>query len=78
MVEALIKKKTHMHQQILVEERLAITLRFLATGEAYKLLMYQFRVHRTTTVGIVLKVCQGIYQVLVLIYMSVPTRDDWL
>ena len=80
MVEPLIKKKkTRMRQPIPAEERLAITLRFLATGETYDSLMYQFRVHRTTIAKIVLEVCQAIYQVLMSAYMSVPTKeDDWL
>ena len=80
MVEPLIKKKkTRMRQPIPAEERLAITLRFLATGETYDSLMYQFRVHRTTIAKIVLEVCQAIYQVLMPTYMSVPRKeDDWL
>ena len=80
MVEPLIKKKkTRMRQPVPAEEILAITLRFLATGETYDSLMYQVRVHRTTIAKIVLEVCQAIYQVLMPTYMSVPTKeDDWL
>ena len=80
MVEPLIKmKKTCMRQPIPAEERLAITLRFLATGETSDLLMYQFRVHRITIAKIVLEVCQAIYQVFMPTYMIFPTKeDDWL
>ena len=34
-----------MRQLIGPEIKIAITLRFLATGESYESLMYQFRVH---------------------------------
>ena len=44
----LTKQITNMRVPISVEEKLAVTLRFLATGETYESLMYQYRIHRTT------------------------------
>ena len=64
-----------MRKPIPAEERPAITLRFLATGESYESLMYQFHVHRTTIGKIVIEVCKAIYEVLMPIYMKVPQQE---
>ena len=45
-----------MPKPISPEEKIAITLRFLATGEAFYSLMYQFRIHRVTIGKSVLEV----------------------
>ena len=42
------KQTKNMRLLIFPEEKLAITLRFLATGETFHIPMYQFRVHRVT------------------------------
>ena len=39
-----------------VGEKLAVTLRYLTTGESFKSLMYQFHIHRTTVSLFVLTV----------------------
>ena len=44
MKPKIIKKTTRFHLPISPEEKLVITLRFLATGETCKSLMYQYRV----------------------------------
>lgn len=65
LVKPLVKKKeTFMNKPIHAEERLAVTLRFLAAGESYKSLMYQFGVHRKTIAKIIREVCKAIYKVL--------------
>lgn len=48
-VAALIKKqKTHLRNPISVDERLSVTLRFLATGESFSSLQYSTRIPQTT------------------------------
>ena len=60
-------------------EKLAVTLRFLATGESYQSLMYQFRIHQSTISLFVPKVCQVIYDVLCEDYFNMPSsEEDWL
>ena len=79
LVKPLVKqKKIRMRLPIPAEERLAITLKFLATGETYDLLMCQFRVYGTTIAKIILEVCKAIYQVFMPTCLSIPTKEgDW-
>ena len=54
------KKETNMRKTITAEERLAVTLRFLATGNTYSDLAYTFRIHESTISGIIPEVCHAI------------------
>ncbi|XP_031664191.1 uncharacterized protein LOC116358145 [Oncorhynchus kisutch] len=58
-------------------ERLAICLRFLATGDSYRTIGFSFRVGRSTVAGIVPSVAQAIWDCLVGEYMPVPKEEDW-
>ena len=42
------KNETNMRTPIDREEKLAVTLQFLATGESYDGLLYQFCIHKST------------------------------
>ena len=61
---ALQKSQTRFPKPLSVEERLACTLRFLATGETYTSLQYQFRISKSAISIFVPEVCQVIYTVL--------------
>ena len=68
-----------MRQPISAEEKLAATLRFLATGESYQSLQYQFRISRSTIGLFIPKVCEVIYEVLQQEYFSIPTTEkEWI
>eukprot|EP00794_Sanderia_malayensis_P002344 gene2343-2699_t len=41
-------QSTNMRQPISAEEKIAVTLRFLVTGESYQSLKFQFRIHDST------------------------------
>ena len=56
----LLKEDTNMRRAIQPGERLAITLRFLATGETFRSLAFQFRVAHNTISGIIPEVCEAI------------------
>nr|XP_022903097.1 protein ALP1-like [Onthophagus taurus] len=73
------KQDTFMRLSISAKDKLLITLRFLATGESYRSLMYSFRVSESTISLFVPKVCRAIYDTLREDYLKVPTvTADWL
>ena len=73
------KKTTRFRLPISPEEKLAITLRFLATGETYKSLMYQYRVSEVSISRFVPEVCQVIIESFMEEYMSLPdSKEKWL
>ena len=69
-----------MRASISAEEHLAVTLRFLATGESYASLEFQYRISRPTLSTLIPDVCYAIYQVLCAEYMKCPSaeEDEWL
>ena len=72
------KQRTAMREPISPEEKLAVTLRFLATGETYESLMYQFRIHKSTISRFVPVVCQKIWDALKSLHMQLPsTSAEW-
>ncbi|KAF4103576.1 hypothetical protein G5714_016459 [Onychostoma macrolepis] len=69
-VEPLITRQdTKMRRAITARESLSLTLRFLATGETYKSLSFQYRIGATTVSDIVKHTCAALHQVL---------KDDFL
>ena len=67
-----------MRSPISAEEKLAITLRYLATGESLNSLKCQFRVHETTIRKFITPVCEAICKVLASDYMNCPsTKQEW-
>ena len=65
-----------MRKTITAEERLAVTLRFLATGNTYSDLAFQFRMHHSTISGIIPEVCRATYQCLKSKYLRVPNAKE--
>ena len=74
----LTKQAIKFRTPISAEERLAITLRYLATGETYKYPMYQFRIYRTTISQIIQEVCSAIRKVLQPVCMKLSSfSQEW-
>ena len=57
-------QQTYLREAITAEERLVITLRFLATGESFRSLQYLFRVSEHSISRIAMETCKAIVLVL--------------
>ncbi|XP_068103425.1 putative nuclease HARBI1 [Hyperolius riggenbachi] len=72
------KQDTRMRQAITPEERLAVTLRFLATGRTYEDLKFSMAISAQALGRIIPETCQAIIDVLVRDYMRLPnTPEEW-
>lgn len=65
------KSDTNMRMSISAGERLALTLRYLATGENFNSLRFLFRIPQPTITTIIPEVLSAIYNVLVKDYIKV-------
>ena len=75
---AIKKKDTLMRESIRPDERIAVTLRCLATGETFKSLEYSFRISRTCISSIVVETCQAIFDILGPRYLNTPSsQEEW-
>nr|XP_021202050.1 uncharacterized protein LOC110384797 [Bombyx mori] len=78
-VDPLISKKdTKWRQAVPSKHRLAMTLRFLATGDSYKSMQYLFKISNQVIGTIVPEVCEAIIQVLKREVKLSSTENDWL
>ena len=67
-----------MREPISAEEKLAVTLRYLATGESFCSLMYQFKIHQSTIEQFISPIYSAIYNVLAPNCMKVPQNEkEW-
>ncbi|KAI6171705.1 DDE Tnp4 domain-containing protein [Aphelenchoides besseyi] len=70
--------KRSIRTPISPQERLVITLRYLATGRSFRDLQTDFHVHNSTISSIVREVCSLIYNELHTKYLIFPTsQDEW-
>ena len=71
-------KDTTMRTAISPQERLALTLRFLATGETFRSLEFFFRISRKAISYIVVQVVTAIYDNLAGEFLALPpTLTEW-
>ena len=71
-------KKYHIREPISPGERLAVTLRYLATGDSQTSIGFLFKIGRSTICDIIEEVCDEIWRVLSPKYVSSPTSiSDW-
>ena len=67
------------HKLIMPEERLALTLRFLATGESFQSLHFQFRIALNAISYIVKGCCDALVEKLVPRFLKLPSSEkEWL
>ncbi|XP_050311513.1 uncharacterized protein LOC126747063 [Anthonomus grandis grandis] len=77
-IEPMIKRETKIRVPILPKMRLAITLRYLATGDSYKSLHYLFKVSTAAISLIVPEVCGAINLILKNQIKLPDTPEQWL
>ena len=72
------KKKTKLREPLQVGLKLAVTLRYLATGNSYASLQYSFRVQKSTICRFIPQVCLAIYKVYKKDVLKCPTTpEEW-
>ena len=74
--DRIAKKETNYRKPIEPACKLAITLRFLATGESYTSLQYGFRVGQSTISKFIPEVCEAIIETYRDEVMACPTTPD--
>lgn len=67
------KQDTHLRQCIPAEDKLIITIRYLATGESFRSLMFNYRVSETAISLFVRDICLAIYDELKKEYLKVSS-----
>ena len=72
--ESIRKQDTPMRMAISSRERLALTLRFLGTGESFQSLSFQFRIGKATVGEIIIEVCDAIYHALKTEFLQTPNE----
>ena len=78
IAKRIAKNDTVMRASIKPDERLAVTLRYLATGETFKSLEYSFRLSTTAISSIVLECCEAIYDIMGPSYLKTPgSVEEW-
>ncbi|GFY64895.1 protein ALP1-like [Trichonephila inaurata madagascariensis] len=71
------RNNTSMREAIPAAERIALTLRYLATGETQSSLSYQFRIAQNTISGIIPAVCSAIYHHLGSEIQVPESENEW-
>eukprot|EP00102_Acyrthosiphon_pisum_P018923 XP_016656133.1 PREDICTED: uncharacterized protein LOC107882382 [Acyrthosiphon pisum] len=71
------KNDTIMREAIPVQERLAVTLRFLASGDSFRSLSYLFKFSSQTVSRCVFDVCDALIDVLKDIFKIPLTTEEW-
>ncbi|XP_058833789.1 uncharacterized protein LOC131691426 [Topomyia yanbarensis] len=69
---------TSFRKSISATQRLAVTLRFLATGESFRSLAFLFRIPQCTISSVVSECLDAIYNVLAPLYLKMPSNEsEW-
>ncbi|XP_047477243.1 protein ALP1-like [Penaeus chinensis] len=72
------KENTKLRDSIPSAQRLSVTLRYLATGEARRSLALQYRISHCSITRIIPEVCNAVHLVLKDDYLKLPnTSDEW-
>ena len=79
MEPLVLKKETNFWNTTSADERLSITLWFLATRESQQSLSFSYHMGNSTVSNIISKTCDAIYNVFWKTYLQPPSSpDEWL
>ncbi|XP_028410737.1 protein ALP1-like [Dendronephthya gigantea] len=79
LVKPLIQKSSKNRDSIGADERLALTLRYLASGDSPRSLSFSYRVSLTSVHRIISETCMAIWMVLQMKYVKAPSSpNDWI
>ncbi|XP_018399373.1 PREDICTED: uncharacterized protein LOC108777074 [Cyphomyrmex costatus] len=70
--------KTSLRKPLIPEQRLLITLRYLAGGESILSIALNYRVGESTVRAVIIETCSVIIDVLSSVYLKQPDEKDWL
>ena len=70
------RQDTRLRDAIPTAERLAITLRYLVTGDSMQTISFSYRVGHSTVSGIIEDTCDALWAVLMPEYMRRPTSEE--
>ncbi|XP_077115800.1 uncharacterized protein LOC143770243 [Ranitomeya variabilis] len=76
--DSIRRRDTQMRFSISPAERLMVTIRFLATGESFSSLHFQFRLGISTISGIIRDTCRALWDCLQAEYIPEPSQERWL
>ncbi|KAJ8939215.1 hypothetical protein NQ314_011205 [Rhamnusium bicolor] len=77
LVGPIITKKHVYREPISTATRLALTLRYLASGDSITSLSYAFRVGLNTVSCIIPETCSAIWTILKKTLLTAPTEEQW-
>ena len=69
-------RKHHIRQPIPPEERLAVTLRYLAMGNTKRSIAFEFKMGRSTVSSIIDEVCEVLWDALADYVKPPSTKND--
>ncbi|KAL4089516.1 hypothetical protein QTP88_024537 [Uroleucon formosanum] len=75
--DKITKQNTPFRESIPPKEKLAVYLRFLATGDSYQTISFSFRLGHSNVQSIVLEVCEAIISNMKEETMPTPKKEDW-
>ena len=77
LVRPKIEKQYKVRAPILAEERLAVTLRYLASGDSKQSISFQYKMGKSTINGIIDEVCDALWSALASYVKAPSTLNDW-
>lgn len=77
LINGKIEKQHVVRTPISSKIRLAITLRYLASGDSMVSLSYAFRIAPQTVSRIILETCYAIWDCLAKDFLKAPTEEEW-